>query len=57
MSVTDNRVLLELAADAIGFSYNSYDAKLGLGCLTKKGNYWWNPLANDGDALRLAVTI
>lgn len=45
-----DRELLELAAKAAGLNVG-----------TDEGTYddlkWWNPLTNDGDALRLAVTL
>lgn len=51
------RKLLELAAKACGRGWNEYDEELGLGLCTKNGNDWWNPLTDDGDALRLAVKL
>ena len=49
MSITDSE-LLELAAKAVGWVH------LGNGetCDPKVGNIHWNPLTDDGDALRLA---
>lgn len=45
-----DRELLELAAKAAGLNVG-----------TDEGSYddlkWWNPLTNDGDALRLAVKL
>ncbi len=61
MSDSDRR-LLELAAKAAGIKYikpaEGYDGSLGL----EAGNnpmrtQSWNPLKNDGDALRLAVKL
>ena len=50
-----DRELLEAAARAAGSrSYpEAIDDRLGLSW----GEGWWNPLANDGDALRLAVKL
>lgn len=51
----DDRELLELAAKAAGFKLNvsqSWGAGLLLDCQT-----FWSPLTDDGDALRLAVTL
>ena len=46
-----DRELLELAAKAAGI-------KLESGCLLIGGRWsTWNPLTNDGDALRLAVKL
>ncbi len=42
-----DRELLELAAKAIGLG----------GCTIKVGRKNWNPLSDDGDALRLAVKL
>lgn len=42
-----DRELLELAAKAIGIDY----------WFGKEGTVEWNPLTDDGDALRLAVKI
>ena len=53
-----DRELLELAAKAAGinakwYSATGYFMRLGSGCgLTR-----WEPLTNDGDALRLAVKL
>lgn len=58
-----DRELLELAADAIGLPPLKFIASFvgywdssregkGIGC-----NVYWNPLADDGDALRLAVKL
>jgi glutamine synthetase len=46
--------LLELAAKAIGEPY--YEHVPGGGLYLSNGVYW-NPLTNDGDALRLAVKL
>ena len=60
---TDDKELLELAAKAAGIEYNKnvkYDFGLWLVIheepteFTRRG---WNPLTDDGDALRLAVDL
>jgi hypothetical protein len=48
-----DRELLELAAKAAGIDY--YTRAQSGGMLTDNGE--WNPLTDDGDALRLAVTL
>ena len=50
----DDRELLELAAKAAGYKI-AWEG----GCVTgwMAGGSWWNPLTDDGDALRLAVTL
>jgi len=57
----NDRELLELAAKAAGFNIDFADYR-DLGSHTvyrKRDEYltWWNPLADDGDALRLAVKL
>lgn len=57
-----DRELLELAAKAIGYRYTTNHADAGWLCsLDSEGleGYvcFWKPLADDGDALRLAVTL
>jgi hypothetical protein len=52
MNETD-RELLELAAKAAGIGFYKGDYANGLD--TKTG--FWNPLTDDGDALRLAVLL
>lgn len=56
--------LLEAAAKAAGLSSQGYEESryghfLGLSIREDNypGGYTWNPLANDGDALRLAVKL
>jgi hypothetical protein len=53
-----DKELLELAAKAAGYSFSEEESK--------SGRYWvghgqmsltWNPLTDDGDALRLAVKL
>lgn len=52
-----DRELLELAAKAAGISvkYNEASGLFWLG--DKFTGLWWDPLTNDGDALRLAVKL
>ncbi|MBJ9709836.1 hypothetical protein [Burkholderia gladioli] len=56
-----DRELLELAAKAIGIQIECIEDEDGLGCARKTGGEpaWvaWNPLSDDGDALRLAVKL
>ena len=56
MGVMTDRELLELAAKAAGYRING-SVSGGLWISTNKGRSWqeWNPLTDDGDALRLAV--
>ena len=46
-----DRELLELAAKACGYWSNEYK------CVDKLPHLGWNPLTDDGDALRLAVKL
>ena len=54
-----DRELLELAATAAGYEYTQWapllHPKVNWGVCTIDG--LWNPLTDDGDALRLAVTL
>jgi hypothetical protein len=50
-----DRELLEAAAKAAGHKYKALDGVSGLRITAPYGGYYWNPLADDGDALRLAV--
>ena len=52
-----DREMLELAAKAAGGMRIRFSN--GGSCSYDDGEYWraWNPLANDGDALRLAVKL
>ena len=54
----NDRELLELAAKADGIEFDFCRPELG-GCQVRKGlvSGWWNPLDDDGDALRLAVSL
>jgi len=57
MADTD-RELLELAAKAAGYDLLPHSERDGkFACVTDDGWQEWNPLTDDGDALRLAVTI
>lgn len=62
----NDRELLELAAKAAGIKLKSWDVCIGKGInVTEYGSFglaaaeaeWWNPLTDDGDALRLAVKL
>lgn len=59
--MSTDRELLELAAKASGFHYNPTIQGEGLwGCFDtdqSQSIYPWNPLEDDGDALRLAVEL
>jgi len=55
--MSTDRELLEFAAKAAGIAV---DWRKGVDCLCYSGspyNEAWNPLEDDGDALRLAVTL
>ena len=53
--MNNDRELLELAAKAAGIEYKEYHV---LGLYTpKRAATYWNPLTDDGDALRLAVKL
>lgn len=55
-----DKELLELAAKAAGCTIKWRDMKGGYerALITPKLNgEWWNPIADDGDALRLAVAL
>ena len=65
--MTDDRELLELAAKAAGMnvSWDHYDPDYCAGAegmflngeRSPDNSKYWNPLTNDGDALRLAVKL
>ena len=59
MSTDTDRELLEAAARAAGIVYQQPKADMWPGGLwtTLDGCRWWNPLTDDGDALRLAVKL
>lgn len=50
-----DRKLLEMAAKAAGFNLEWQDNKPHIGDWLRRE--WWNPLTDDGDALRLAVKL
>ena len=50
--MTNDRELLELAAKAAGLSHPD-----GWEWIVNDEGFQWNPLENDGDALRLAVKL
>lgn len=53
----ETRKLLEMAAKAAGFNipHGRYDFQRGFEVMREHNMpFWWNPLNNDGDALRLA---
>lgn len=53
--MTTDRELLEWAAKAAGFDLRWQDGRPHIGdWLARK---WWNPLVDDGDALRTAVKL
>ena len=54
-----DRELLELAAKAAGIEHRGHTTGRGLH-VDPDNDYasgWWNPLTDDGDALRLAVNL
>jgi hypothetical protein len=57
----NDKALLELAAKAAGYSTSKYWHNDGIHCGTEyeytDGPHGWNPLTDDGDALRLAVKL
>ena len=55
MTAKTDRELLELAAKAAGLTVLTWNTKIPALLLT--GPTAWNPLADDGDALRLAVKL
>lgn len=54
-----DREMLELAARAAGYDFGEYGGRPARQVTTKIGTAWiyWNPLTDDGDALRLAVDL
>ena len=54
-----DRELLELAAKAagVGGSYFHSDNPIHCGIYQARGEYYWNPLVSDSEALRLAVKL
>ena len=55
MEASDKK-LLELAAKAAGYMVKAW-SETGRGAKIHGQLDWWNPLINDGDALRLAVNL
>lgn len=58
--MSDDLELLKLAADAVGIEYDDYDAErdCNIWYLPDTFSYGaWNPLNDDGDAMRLAVKL
>lgn len=57
----DDRELLELAAKAAGIERGAERADCGISITEQNGRHGylpqWNPLTDDGDALRLAVKL
>lgn len=59
-----DKELLTLAAKAVGFNVKAVSVDIDdnfdglvVGAKNTKQKVWWNPLSNDGDALRLAVDL
>jgi hypothetical protein len=52
----DDKTLLELAAKAAGMKIN-FTAYDDFGIFDEVREEYWNPLTDDGDALRLAVKL
>jgi len=56
-----DRELLEMAAKAAGREWLSYHLTKGMCCRDDSYGglieYYWNPLTDDGDAMRLAVKL
>jgi hypothetical protein len=54
----NDRELLELAAKAAGYDFNWRGTTKQMSSIGKgQDQDWWNPLTDDGDALRLAVKL
>lgn len=53
----NDRELLELAANAAGMDIDPARYDDAWGFALKRTQTWWNPLTDDGDALRLAVKL
>lgn len=56
----DDKTMLELAARAAGFKHFFYSATFGDVTVANdmaSAPFGWNPLTDDGDALRLAVKL
>ena len=61
MTTHDDKTLLELAAKAAGYEFWDYNGSYRVRTRPNREEYpeWepWNPLTDDGDALRLAVKL
>lgn len=57
--MSTDRELLELAAKAAGIDgrYFHSDNPIHCGIYQARGEYYWNPLISDSEALRLAVKL
>lgn len=52
-----DRELLELAAKAAGIEGRFFYSTITQGIYQARGEYYWNPLESDSEALRLAVKL
>ena len=52
-----DRELLEFAAKAAGYELIQFSEYSGFQILDNGDSRWWDPIAEDGDALRLAVKL
>jgi len=52
-----DKELLEYAAKAAGVYIEEWYDSAGAYYVNQDGSRWWNPLTDDGDALRLAVKL
>lgn len=52
-----DRELLELAAKAAGIEIHPDNIDSPIESIITVEEWWWNPLTNDGDALRLAAKL
>jgi len=53
----EDKQLLMLAAKAVGYKINESDSLKWLRVSDHDGDWQWNPLVDDGDAIRLAVKL
>ena len=53
----EKRKLLELAAKAAGIQYDIENDKLLVLTKDQKDTYYWDPIDDDGDSMRLAVRL
>ena len=56
MTTKSDRELLIAAANAAGIRHHGTTGDAGL-WIAADSPHWWNPLTDDGDALRLAVKL